>query len=408
MVPMITTLVLTVASAFANSWVRAALSVLQLVNVLGLFTFLWLWLVKPLMEIDARLMVITRMVQCDRGDLSDRLAVRRRKDELGRLVKGINLLLERLQYTMQDIHDQAVSLEDSNENIIEKAGSSEASSRSMSSMTDEINDGIVVMSGKLSDMSTDVERLNDGTEEMHNAAVSGREYANEMRARADGMKDLARTSKDGSRKLTSSLRSELESSAKNSKSIDSIKKLTQEILDVSGRINTLSLNASLEAARTGSSGLGFVNVAHEIRELSDNSRSIANDIQMLSEDVVESVNNLTDFSSQLLGYMDNDLQADFDKIFDAFRAYSRDADRMEDMMHDFGEKSDRLSKTSSRVNHGMSDISRVLDDESSMMASMNDMMQSMNDDLHEIQRCTDTNDRVSEELKAEIKKYRAI
>ncbi len=62
---------------------------------------------------------------------------------------------------------------------------------------------------------------------------------------------------------------------------------------ISGQTTLLSLNASIEAARAGSEGLGFAVVAQEIRKLAENSSDLNNDIgEMIkrTQDILSEVN----------------------------------------------------------------------------------------------------------------------
>jgi methyl-accepting chemotaxis protein len=58
----------------------------------------------------------------------------------------------------------------------------------------------------------------------------------------------------------------------NSRSVEQVENLTNEILSISSQTNLLALNASIEAARAGEAGKGFAVVADEIRKLADSSR----------------------------------------------------------------------------------------------------------------------------------------
>lgn len=85
--------------------------------------------------------------------------------------------------------------------------------------------------------------------------------------------------------------------------VTNIEKIITFIKDISEQTNMLALNASIEAARAGSSGKGFAIVAEEVRKLADNTQSsiatIANDtVQLVA--ITEKVNKLIDESSAKL------------------------------------------------------------------------------------------------------------
>lgn len=114
-------------------------------------------------------------------------------------------------------------------------------------------------------------------------------------------------SKAESKKIADTLREGLQASVENSRSVDAIQQLTDDILAISSQTNLLALNASIEAARAGEAGKGFAVVADEIRQLAYNSRNTANSIQEISSQVMMAVKNLADASEKLLTFVDTDV-----------------------------------------------------------------------------------------------------
>lgn len=77
-----------------------------------------------------------------------------------------------------------------------------------------------------------------------------------------------------------------------SQTLDAVKTNNQQIAVIANQVNTLAINAKIEAARAGDAGRGFAVVADAINELSKQTRSAAVQIS-------DNIESLTDWISQL-------------------------------------------------------------------------------------------------------------
>ncbi|MCM1046309.1 MAG: methyl-accepting chemotaxis protein [Candidatus Gastranaerophilales bacterium] len=383
------------------------ISSLQLLLVIVTILVTYITLVKPLKDTERQLNALIEHLERDEGDLNERIQSKK-VDEIGRLIFGINLFLDKLQSIMKSIQSHSISLDDSSGKIVSRVSDSTDNMGDVSKEADALCDEMRKILDALDNITQDMNSLNQSSGMISNSTVSGKGYAAEMKERANHIKERAMNSKAESERITFSLEEVLRSSMESSKSVNAIQNLTDEILSIASQTNLLALNASIEAARAGEAGKGFAVVADEIRVLADNSRNTANSIQQISNDVVSCVAEMASSSNKLLEFVNTDVLKDYDQFVESSTEYLKDADTLEAMMGEFYSRSAELSSVSENVNSGICRISQAIGDENTKVSNLSRIMQELSASMKEIQDFTAVNDEVSNELKKEIAKFKAI
>ena len=383
------------------------ISSLQLAMVIVTIIVTYVSVVKPLQKTQKQLNDMIEKLEKNEGNLEERIETKK-EDEIGRLIFGINMFLDKLQVIMKRIEDHSISLDGASGNIIKKVESSAESAGELSEETAKLCNEIDAISDAVEMITGDMKQLEAGSSEIEKASADGKEYTVHMKERANEIQALAGNSKNASKEITSSLEKDLRTSVESSKSVNVIKTLTEDILSIASQTNLLALNASIEAARAGEAGKGFAVVADEIRQLADNSRNTANSIQEISEEVVSSVEQLAVSSDKLLEYVTSNVQADYDKFVTASAQYLEDADTLENMMADFENKTSNLLESSAHVGSKIVEISDTIEEEKNRVEAFSGSVDKVLSNMDEIQECTNVNEAVSKDLKKEIAKFSVI
>ncbi len=380
-----------------------------LLVIMFIFTIIitYLAVVKPVKDAEKQLNNLIDNLENNCGDLGERIQTNK-QDEIGSLIYGINLFMDKLQETMKAIQVHSASLDDSSRNIVSKVSDSTQSAEEVSKETEQLCREMQSVADTLSSIMEDMHSLKEIGSNISESSLSGMDYATEMKKRADEVRLLADNSKRESERITESLEEDLRSSVESSKSVNAIQNLTEDILDITSQTNLLALNASIEAARAGEAGKGFAVVADEIRVLADNSRNTANRIQEISNVVISAVSSLSESAVKLLNYVSTDILKDYGSFVDSSIEYLKDADTMEDMMNDFQHKSEELTHASEHASERIEQITNSVMEENTRVDALSGIMYGLSANMDEISNCTAANDEVSNDLKNEIAKFKAI
>ncbi|MDO5521383.1 MAG: methyl-accepting chemotaxis protein [bacterium] len=84
-----------------------------------------------------------------------------------------------------------------------------------------------------------------------------------------------------------------------------IEQIVDVISDITKKTNLLSLNASIEAARAGQAGKGFVVVAEEIKGLADDTQASAVEIKKMIEGLIHDIQHMSQGVNQLVDSTDS-------------------------------------------------------------------------------------------------------
>ncbi len=228
--------------------------------------------------------MIRNIKQIAEGDVSVRLDDRK-KDEFGRLAVHMNVMLENITILLKHAKNVSKQISVSAVEVKESSGLFSDSSIGISNAMLEIREGLTkqaedtVSSVELmEELAGKIERVDEETYKIRKIADSTEAAIEDSSRELIILNDKARETTD----VTQSIIRIIEELNLKSKRIDEIINVMKEIAN---ETELLSLNASIEAARSGEAGKGFGVVAEEIKKLSAQSQSSSKEIKKIVKDI---------------------------------------------------------------------------------------------------------------------------
>lgn len=357
-------------------------------------------IVKPLRRQNKQLSDIIDNINNGKGDLTMRVDVKSH-DEIGQSAIGINHFIETLQNIMSKIIKSSNVLDGVVGKVAESVTSSSDSANDISAIMEELSATMEEVSATTGGVSSNTASAEEKVKYMAEQTKIISQYAQEMKGRAVTLEQTANDNKNSTSQVINDITGELNTALENSRSVEKVAQLTEDILSISSQTNLLALNASIEAARAGEAGKGFAVVADEIRQLADSSRETANNIQTINEQVIEAVNGLVKASERIISYINENILPDYEAFVQGGRQYSEDAVHIDDSMAEYEKSAQEILSTIIEITDAIEGINKAVEESANGVTDAAVNVDSLVQSMSEVHGNMEENSSVAKNLKDE-------
>lgn len=328
------------------------------------------------------------------------------KDEVGVLSRACDKMIKNMRQAVQNIMNATQKLAVSSQELTVTSQNATNSMENITYSTGEISAGLEEVSASAQEISASSEQMNSAVNTLSTEMQEKSSRAKTVEIKAQEMHDQVEKAQKSAKNVYIGLQGKMEAALDKAKIVDEISNMTDMIADIAAQTNLLALNAAIEAARAGDQGRGFAVVAEEIRQLAEESSSTVVKIQNLTQEVQGAMKDLNEDITELLKYVNNDVDRDYQMFTDLADKYKEDATVFFSSTQEAAEKGNVILQGVSEVSRAIGEVTASINQSAEGAQQITSGTNSTSKALFKVNETAEELTEMAEKLKEAISYFR--
>ena len=377
------------------------ITVVCLIVVLIIINFIIGQLIKSLRTVDGK---ISELVNSE-GDLTQTLDVHT-GDEMELIANNVNSLLGFIRNIMLNISSNSGKLSDSSRTMATDLSDAELSISDVSATMEQMSAAMEESNAALEQVNDSIMLAYNAIEDIYQQSEDGSRSSDQIMQNASEVYDRAVKNRELAASQAAEMAQNVQEKIEKSREVEQIRELSKNIISITAETNLLALNASIEAARAGEAGRGFAVVADEIGKLAANSAGAATQIQKVTADVIESVDELAAEAAEMINFMNNTAMDGYEKLLETSENYRGDVGSMNEMMQKFASESREIRNSMDTIKDMVEGLKTAIDESTLGISNVSGMTTDLTESVHVIGGKANSNMDIAGQLNSEVGKFK--
>lgn len=283
-------------------------------------------------------------------------ALRNRKDEIGVMAKAIHDMRGKLR-DMVDTMSEVEAHISQNVSVLDSLMSeTNRIAEDNSATTQELAAGMQETEANTTTIISNVEEVKERSHKIFELSQSGKASTDEVMGRALKLGQTTVASSEKTMRIFSEMQEKSQAAIEESKAVEQIQALTENIKKISNQTNLLALNANIEAARAGEAGRGFSVVATQIGVLASETFKTVEDINNIVDTVTSAVTNMTGCIQMLMDFIQSTVLVDYENFKGVGKQYQLDVEMVQEVINGIDDSMESLNNSISEITSVISAI----------------------------------------------------
>lgn len=350
-------------------------------------------------------MVMNRMLEMAKGDLSGDNMKTNAKDEIGQLIHAANEMSHNTRNLLHTINEISTSVSAQSEELTQSANEVKSATDQVAMTMYDLAEGAesqATQAGHLSDlMDSFVHQVEEADDKGGQIQVASTKVLN-MTSEGRRLMDL---SNEQMGRIDNIVRFSVEKIQGLDAQSQEISKLVVVIKSIADQTNLLALNAAIEAARAGEHGKGFAVVAEEVRNLAEQVSLSVTDITTIVGDIQSESSSVA--TSLLEGY--GEVEKGTEQITQTSQTFNDINDAVTEVATHIATISSNLSEMVTRsqeMRGSVEEIAAITEETSAGVEQTSASAQQTNSSMEEVAMSSEQLSKYAEELNRNVMQFK--